>query len=54
MAEEKRKAWSAKTSQSNHSHLFRESGEEISSSEEVQDQVQLPLSLESCKRTTTA
>lgn len=29
----------------NHSHLFRESSEEISSSEEVQDQVQLSFSL---------
>lgn len=31
------------------SHLFGESSEEISSSEKVQDQVQLPFSLECCK-----
>ncbi len=35
----------------NPSHLFGESSEEISSSEKVQDQVQLPLSLECYKYT---
>lgn len=32
-------------------HLFRESGEKISSSEEVQDQVELPFSLKCYKYT---
>lgn len=33
----------------NRVHLFGKPGEEISSSEEVQDQVELPFGLERCK-----
>lgn len=34
----------------NRVHLFGKPGEEIPSSEEVQDQVELPFGLERCKR----
>lgn len=49
MAEKRAWPQASKTAQSNYPHLFRESSEEISSSEEVQDQVQLSFSLECCK-----